>query len=156
MIDTKFLIADIVGETAKPDAVEAYAHAAEWCNANNARIVEQGEYFVVEAIPAPPPPTPEEIQKSLTDAVQALLNSEAKKLRYDDIFTAISYEGDANPKFAAEAAAFKAWRSVVWTLCYQILDDVIAGKRPVPTAEQLISELPEFVIEYPEPVQAEG
>lgn len=148
MIGTKFLIADVVGDTAKPDAVEAYAHAAALCNANNARIVEQGEYFVVEAVPAPPPPTPEEVQKSLTDAVQALLNSEAQKLRYDDIFTAISYEGDANPKFATEAAAFKSWRSSVWTLCYQILDDVVAGKRPVPTAEQLIAELPALQIQY--------
>lgn len=148
MIGTKFLIADVVGETAKQEVVEAYAHAAEWCNSNNARIVEQGEYFVVEAVPAPPPPTPEEVQKSLTDAVQAHMNAEAQKLRYDDIFTAISYEGDANPKFAAEASAFKAWRSSVWTLCYQILDDVIEGKRPVPTAEQLINELPQLTIVY--------
>lgn len=152
MIGTKFLIADVVGATAKPDVVEAYAHAAEWCNEHNATIIEDGDYFLVSAIPEPPAPTPDEIQKSLTDAVQALLNSEAQKLRYDDIFTAISYEGDANSKFAAEAAAFKLWRSSVWTLCYQILDDVIAGKRPVPTAEQLIAELPELVIEYPEPV----
>ena len=51
-------------------------------------------------------------------------------------------------KFAKEAEAFKAWRSQVWTICYAVLDDVLAGNRTMPTKEELIAELPELVIVY--------
>ncbi len=149
MIDTKFLKVDVVGETAKPDVVEAYAHAAEWCNSNNARIVEDGDYFVVVEIPAPPPPTPEEIQKQLTDAVQKHLDDEAKKLGYDSCLSVCSYIETGNPKFDAEGIGFRAWRSAVWAKCYEILDEVVEGKRPIPTADDLIKELPELEIIYP-------
>ena len=71
-----------------------------------------------------------------------------KELNYDSIFTAITYENDTNVKFAKEAEAFKAWRSQVWTICYAVLDDVLAGNRTMPTKEELIAELPELVIVY--------
>lgn len=41
---------------------DAYADAAEWCNANNARIVDYPGRYEVEAIPAPPEPTLEELK----------------------------------------------------------------------------------------------
>lgn len=86
--------------------------------------------------------SPETIQAILVSAVQAKLDQDAKALGYDSIFTAITYVGDSNPKFAAEGLAFKNWRSAVWTYCYQALADVQAGTRTVPTAEELVAELP--------------
>lgn len=43
-------------------ALDAYAKAAEWCNAHNARIVEYLDRYEVEAIPAPPEPTLDELK----------------------------------------------------------------------------------------------
>lgn len=39
-----------------------YAIAAEWCNAHGARIVEYPDRYEVEAIPAPPEPTLDELK----------------------------------------------------------------------------------------------
>ena len=72
----------------------------------------------------------------------------AQELNYDSIFTAITYENDTNVKFAKEAEAFKAWRSQVWTICYAVLDEVLAGTRSTPTKEELLALLPELVINY--------
>lgn len=84
------------------------------------------------------------IKKRLTNAVQAHLDSKAQLLGYDNIFTACTYANSINPKFQAEAITFIAWRDNVWTYCYQVLDDVQNGVRDIPTAEQLINELPMF------------
>lgn len=92
--------------------------------------------------------TPEMIQDRLIRAVQQKLDQEAQALGYDSIFTAVTYADDTNPKFAAEGTSFKAWRSAVWTYCYQVLADVQGELRTVPTAEELIAELPALTITY--------
>lgn len=56
----------------------------------------------------------------------------------------VSYINDANPVFAAEAAAFKNYRSTIWTLCDQISKNVELGLRPIPTEEELLEELPDI------------
>lgn len=94
------------------------------------------------------PQTQEQIVKGFVEAVQNFMDSKAQELNYDSIFTAITYENDTNVKFAKEAEAFKVWRSQVWTICYAVLDDVLAGNRTIPTKEELIAELPELVIVY--------
>lgn len=45
-------------------------------------------------------------------------------------------------KYQAEAIAFGNWIVAVWDVVYQVKADVLANLRPVPTAQQLISELP--------------
>lgn len=100
---------------------------------------------------APPPPTPEQLeralQKQLTDAVQLHMDAQAQAIGYDNIFTAVTYADEPEvAKFQAEGLAFRAWRSRVWARCYELLDQVKAGTRPVPTAEQLIAELPALVL----------
>ena len=62
---------------------------------------------------------------------------------YDDIKAAVTYaEEPAVPLFQAEGRALRAWRSLVWAHCYQVLADALAGTRAIPTAAQLIAELP--------------
>lgn len=79
----------------------------------------------------------------LTTAVQDHLDAAAQAAGYDNIYTAVSYaEEPAVPKFQAEGRAFRAWRSLVWDAVNAIRTDVQAGLRPVPTAAELISELP--------------
>ncbi len=85
-------------------------------------------------------------RRPLTAAVQRRLDQAAADCGYDGILSACSYDGDADPVFAAEAASFKAWRSVVWRYCYGVLDAVQSGARGVPSVAELLAELPERVI----------
>lgn len=50
---------------------DAYAQAAEWCNTNNAKIVDYPDRYEVEAIPAPPEPTLDELKAQKKAAIAA-------------------------------------------------------------------------------------
>ena len=131
---------------------QEYADLAVWCDDNNATIEDKGEYY--EAVEIPPHiPTPEELKKMFTDAIQKYLDTTAQSRRYDNIFTAISYVNSTDETFAREAQACLVWRDKVWRKCYDILDAVEAGEREIPTVEELISELP--TIEWNDPVNEE-
>lgn len=89
-----------------------------------------------------------EIQKQLTDAVQRVLDNKAQELNYDSCLSVCSYIDTGVPKFDAEGRAFRAWRSAVWAKGYEILAQVQAGQRAIPTEAVLLSELPQLVINY--------
>lgn len=118
-----------------------YTETAQWCNANGCTIEEHEEYYEVVAIPVHVP-TLEEIKQELINGIQAYMNTTAQTRGYDDIFTAISYENSEDEIFKAEGKACRVWRDRVWRSCYNILDEVLAGKREIPTLEELIAELP--------------
>lgn len=104
-------------------------------------LARSNEPFALE--PEPPKPAEVPIEMRLSLAVQAHLDATASALGYDSIFTAVTYaEEPAVPKFQQEGKALRAWRSLVWGACEQILADVKAGKRAAPTQEALIAELP--------------
>lgn len=91
----------------------------------------------------PEPIDPARIAADRVAKVQGHLDAAARARGYDDIKTAVTYADEpAVPRFQLEGQAFRAWRSRVWQHCYQVLDDVTAGVRDIPTAEQLIAELP--------------
>lgn len=119
-----------------------YAECAIWCNENSATIVDRGEYYECVAIPPPPPPTPEELKKALTDAVQDYMDETAKAKGYDNIFTVCTYIDTGVEQFDEEGRKARAWRSACWSYCYAQLDLFEAGEREIPTAEELIAELP--------------
>lgn len=108
--------------------------------------------WTVEDLPAgpetaPPGPTQEQILALLTGHVQSHLDAQARTLDYDNIFTAVTYaEEPAVPEYQAEGRALRAWRSQVWAKCAVVLADVQEGKRAVPTAEELVAELPIFTM----------
>lgn len=127
---------------------------ALWCGENNAYIeeieaVEGKRRFQIVVIPEP---TIEEkqaqIQKQLTGAVQRVLDSKAQELLYDSCLSVCSYIDTGVSKFDAEGRAFRAWRSAVWSKGYEILAQVQAGQRAIPTEAELLSELPQLVINY--------
>ena len=97
-----------------------------------------------------PVKTPEEVQAEaqtalqaeFTSAIQERLDSFAQTRGYDNIMSACSYFGSANPRFKAEADAAILLRDETWAKCYKILDDVLAGARETPTLEALFAELP--------------
>ena len=109
-----------------------------------------GVTISTEEVPefTPVEPTPEDIQKTLTEKVQSYLDDEAKKLNYDSCLSVCSYVETGVKKFDEEGAAFRAWRSAVWAKGYEIVAEVKAGKRDVPTEEELFAELPSLSITY--------
>jgi hypothetical protein len=93
----------------------------------------------------PPPPTADQIKTALVSAVQRHLDTEAKTRGYDGILSLASYASSTHPPFSAEGKAGLDWRDAVWSYCYQVLADVQAQTRPIPTEAKLIAELPKMV-----------
>ena len=118
-----------------------YTECAIWCNANNATIEDKGEYYECVAIPVHIP-TAAEIQQALTNAVQAYMYTTVQTRGYDNIHTACTYATSTDHIFAAEGIACVKWRDAVWRKCYDMLAEVQAGARAIPTAEEVIAELP--------------
>ncbi|WP_133091864.1 hypothetical protein [Thauera propionica] len=150
-----FYAESIHGAATPSDAIEITTaqHAALLAAQSAGKVIapDANGYPVAQDPPPPPAPTAEQIRADRVAAVYAHLNTAAQALGYDDIRAAVTYADEpAVPKFQAEGRAFRAWRSLVWAHCYQVLDDVQAGLRPIPTAEDLIAELPELSITYPE------
>lgn len=117
--------------------------------------LDLNEAWVLEDIPPAPvtgpvePTEPEPVKdpvKRLQSRVQQYMDATARAMGYDDIFTAVTYaEEPAVPKFQAEGQALRAWRSLVWAACYELLAQVQGGVREEPTEEELFAELPLFV-----------
>lgn len=128
--------------------------AAMWCNENRAYIEELEPQDGVRRfqIVGIPEPTPEEqaaaLQKHYTDLIQRLLDTEAQKLGYDNCNSVCTYVDTGVTKFDAEGVAFRKWRSAVWAMGYELLAEVQAGARPVPTEEELVALLPKLEIVY--------
>jgi len=77
-------------------------------------------------------------------AVQKHLDDTARERNYDNIMSLCTYATSQNSRFQAEGQAGVEWRDQVWEYCYQRLDAVMSGSQSVPTAEELVSELPGF------------
>lgn len=88
-----------------------------------------------------------QLKPTLTAAVQAHLDATAQAHGYDSIYTACTYADEpAVAQFQAEGQALRAWRSRVWAHCHGVMAAVQSAQRPVPTAAELIAELPALVM----------
>lgn len=81
----------------------------------------------------------------LTNAVQLHLDRSAQSRNYDNIISACSY-GAAPNAFQAESIAFLEWRAACWSYCYAVMAEVSSQSRGIPTADELVSELPTLVL----------
>jgi hypothetical protein len=88
------------------------------------------------------PDAPDYIKNQKIQVIQHHLDKGAHARGYDSILSAVSYAVDVNSPFYTEAVAYAQWRSQVWATGFQILAEVEAGTRPVPTDEELIALLP--------------
>lgn len=101
-----------------------------------------GEVTTFEAVPVEV--TPEQIAAQLEAAVDAHINATAQAKGYDSRITCALRAGYVNP-WQAEGAAFGVWMDNCYTYCYQVMADVQAAVRTVPTEAELIAELPPMV-----------
>lgn len=86
-------------------------------------------------------PTVEQQAQNINNAIQSRLDSKAQEFRYDNMMSARSYTGYTNP-FQVEAQALSVWASECWVVAGQIEADVLSGARPMPTVDEVLSELP--------------
>lgn len=82
----------------------------------------------------PPPPTPEQVQARFVAGIQARLDNFARTRNYDGILSACTYATSTVPKFAAEGQYCVQLRDATWASAYQILAEVQAGTRAMPTS----------------------
>lgn len=84
------------------------------------------------------------LEEQYTAQVQEMLDDAAKALGYDSCLSVCSYIDTGVAKFDAEGVQFRRWRSAIWNRGYELLDEVKAGTRAVPTPEELPGLLPKL------------
>jgi hypothetical protein len=90
---------------------------------------------------APPPPTPQELLKSIEQAIEKHMDEVAQSKKYDNRDSCRLYAGYVNP-FQAEAIAFGQWVSACWVASNQVQADVMNGLKTIPTPEEAVATLP--------------
>ena len=101
-------------------------------------------WVIIDELPAEPEPTTEEIALAMEVAIDAYIDSVAQAKGYDSRITAALRAGYENP-WQAEGIVFGQWMDSVYAYCQQVQVDALAGNRTIPTAEELIAELPEII-----------
>lgn len=76
--------------------------------------------------------TVEQVQARITQQVQQRLDDFAKTRNYDNCLSACSYVASTNAKFKNEALYCIESRDQTWIKCAEILNDALAGNRPMP------------------------
>lgn len=106
--------------------------------------------------PAVPQPLSEaEVVAMYERAVDEHIDAGARSYGYMSILTAISYaEEPAVPQFQTEGQALRAWRSLCYAKCHEVLAAVKAQERGQPTVAQLLSEMPAIGLPAPGPLAA--
>lgn len=88
------------------------------------------------------------ITENIVIMTQKRLDDFARTRNYDSIVSACTYMGSPVPKFAQEAAYAVEARSLTWAKLYEMLGEVEAGTRPMPTGySDIEAELP--VLQWP-------
>lgn len=87
-----------------------------------------------------------QLQASIVDATQLRLDSFAQTRNYSGILSACTYATSPTPKFSAEGQYCVSQRDATWAKLYEMLAEVQAGTRPMPTGyADIEAELPVLV-----------
>ena len=124
------------------EADAEFATAQNWVVADGADIgwVYAGGVFSPPTLPAK---TPEEVQLDVVTKTQERLDAFAATRNYAGILSLCTYSVSLVPKFAAEGQYGVQLRDDTWSKCYEILAEVEAGTRPLPSGYAAIApELP--------------
>lgn len=136
-----FLIPAGCVEIAPPELAEG--EYASWSNAMQSWTIETHPLAAADI--AEHYPVDEKYE--YINSIQQFMDSAANEFGYDNIQTAVTYaEEPAVLKFQLEGKSFRSWRSLVWDYAYMQLNLVQSGSREKPTPNELILELPQFVL----------
>lgn len=83
--------------------------------------------------------------KAIENAIDAHILKTAQAKGYNSTESCLTYLGDSNPTWNAEAQAFKDWRSACWQYVIAEQAKVDAGTRTMPTPQEAVAELPAMV-----------
>lgn len=78
-------------------------------------------------------------------ALRARMDEEAVARGYDDLRAALSYVGDPNPAWDAQAQAFRDWRSAMWSYHFSAWNGLTAVSE-APTTEDYIAGMPALLL----------
>lgn len=120
----------------------AGAYVTEWPVDRLTRIDTEASLTGVLRSHGLPGPAP--TQADYAASRQAHVDAAARDRSYHDGVHLASYVASTNVVWAAEAAAFVAWRDAVWAYAYAQLAAVAAEEREQPTVAELVGELPEM------------
>lgn len=86
---------------------------------------------------------PKPIQQQIVDAAQERLDDFARTRNYEGILSACSYATSAVPTFQVEGQYCAAVRDATWAKLYEMLAEVQAGTRPIPSSfADVVDDLP--------------
>lgn len=131
-----------VANLAKSD----YPLESNWIEAGD--FVDIGDLWDGQSFSKPQDPgkSPEEVEAEIVAATQKRLDDFAVTRKYDDIKSASDYAGCSVPKFSAEGTYCRDARAETWAKLYEMLAEVEAGTRPMPTSfADVEPELPPLI-----------
>lgn len=103
-------------------------------------------WMVLDKYPEPLPKSAVEVKEEIVQSTQKRLDDFAKTRNYDGILSACTYATSTVPKFQIEGRYCVEARDSTWARLYQILDEVGADTRPMPTGYADIEpELPALI-----------
>ena len=82
-------------------------------------------------------------KKDAENAIQNLIDTTARKYRYDNMNSVAKYLRESSP-FYDEAVKLLDWCDACWVKAGGIEQDVLNGTRELPTTEELLNELPKY------------
>ena len=141
-----FYTREIHGDNIPADAVEITAeqHAALLTGQSEGKQI-QADANGFPTLQDTPPPTQAEIIAQYESALDAHIDSVAHQYRYQDRFSFATRAGYVGP-YQSEAIAFAQWMDSCNVQAFALLESVIAGEIEMPSIEEFIAALPEFVL----------
>jgi hypothetical protein len=104
------------------------------------------QWLVLDTRPPVPGPSVDQVKAEIMTATQQRLDTFAKTRLYDGVLSLCTYASSANPKFMQEGQYGVEARDTTWATLYEIMEEVQAGTRPMPTGyADIESELPPLV-----------
>ncbi|MHD0318630.1 hypothetical protein [Fusobacterium sp. THCT1E2] len=85
-----------------------------------------------------------DIEKYFMDRIQEHMDKKAKTYGFDNVVTASTYLDSKVERFRNDSRMLLDWRDSIWDKAYSILENVLSGKREIPTLEELFKELPQL------------
>ena len=82
--------------------------------------------------------------QAMESAIQSHIDAQAKKLGYDNIGSIGKYLGYDNP-FRTECEKLGVFNSNCWIKSFEVQTQVEGGEIPMPTVDELITMMPEYV-----------